>query len=79
MNQFPIQRAAELKEKPDPKSLGFGKIFTDHMFVMNYNAGQGWHDGRIVPYGPLSLDPSTMVFHSQTRSTPLPCPWNNTP
>ena len=63
MNQFPIQRAAELKEKPDPKSLGFGKIFTDHMFVMNYNAGQGWHDGRIVPYGPLSLDPSTMVFH----------------
>ena len=63
MNQFPIQRAAELKEKPDPKSLGFGRIFTDHMFVMNYNAGQGWHDGRIVPYGPLSLDPSTMVFH----------------
>lgn len=63
MNQFPIQRAAELKEKPDPKSLGFGKIFTDHMFVMNYTEGKGWHDPRIVPYGEISIEPSAMVFH----------------
>ena len=41
----------------------FGKTFTDHMFLMNYDAGQGWHDPRIVPYGPLSLEPSCMVFH----------------
>ena len=41
----------------------FGKTFTDHMFLMNYDAGQGWHDGRIVPYGPFSLEPSCMVFH----------------
>ena len=63
MYEFPVQRAAQLKEKPDPKTLVFGKTFTDHMFVMNYNAGQGWHDGRIVPYGPLELAPSAMVFH----------------
>ena len=53
---------------PSPKAkptgaLGFGKIFTDHMFLMDYTEGQGWHDARIVPYGPLELDPSAMVFH----------------
>ena len=63
MYEFPIQLAAVRKAKPDPKTLIFGKTFTDHMFLMNYDAGQGWHDGRIVPYGPLPLDPSTMVFH----------------
>ena len=63
MNEFPIERAKQLKPKPDPKTLVFGHNFTDYMFLMNYDAGQGWHDGRIVPYGPLQLDPSTMVFH----------------
>ena len=63
MYEFPVQLAAVRKAKPDPKTLIFGKTFSDHMFLMNYDAGQGWHDGRIVPYGPLSLDPSTMVFH----------------
>ena len=57
MNEFPIERAKQLKPKPDPKTLVFGHTFTDHMFLMNYDAGQGWHDGRIVPYGPLQLDP----------------------
>ncbi|MCD7733822.1 MAG: branched-chain amino acid aminotransferase [Clostridiales bacterium] len=52
------------KEKPtDESALGFGKIFTDHMFLMNYTDGQGWHDARIVPYGPIALDPSAMVLH----------------
>ncbi|MBR3836500.1 MAG: aminotransferase class IV, partial [Clostridia bacterium] len=61
---FKIERTTAPKAKPaDESKLGFGKIFTDHMFVMNYDEGQGWHDGRIVPYGPLSLDPSSMVFH----------------
>ena len=42
--------AATLKEKPqDESKLGFGHIFTDHMFEMDYDAGQGWHDARIVP------------------------------
>lgn len=51
------------KEKPDPSTLGFGRHFTDHMFLMNYTEGKGWHDARIVPYADLSLDPATMVFH----------------
>ena len=63
MEEIKIQRAAKLKEKPDPKTLGFGKIFSDHMFLLDYHAGQGWHDPRIVPYGPFMLDPSAMVFH----------------
>ena len=49
MHEFPITRAAQLKPKPDPKTLPFGKVFTDYMFLMNYNPEQGWHDGRTVP------------------------------
>ena len=61
---FKIERTNAPKAKPESEAkLGFGKIFTDHMFIMNYDEGQGWHDGRVVPYGPLSLDPSSMVFH----------------
>ena len=63
MQEFPITRAATLKPKPDPKTLVFGRSFTDHMFVMNYSADKGWHDGRIVPYGPFELEPSAMVLH----------------
>ena len=50
------------KEKPTG-ALGFGHIFTDYMFVMDYDEGKGWHDARIVPYQPLVLDPSALVFH----------------
>ncbi len=54
----------EKKKKPEDEShLGFGKIFTDHMFLMDFDEGTGWHDARIVPYAPLELDPSTAVFH----------------
>ncbi|MCT4687876.1 branched-chain amino acid aminotransferase [Vallitalea sp.] len=52
-----------LKQKPDFNNLGFGTEFTDHMFIMDYTEGKGWHDPRIVPYQPISLDPSAMVFH----------------
>ena len=52
------------KAKPaDETKLGFGKIFSDHMFLMDYTRGQGWHDPRIVPYAPFSLDPACVVFH----------------
>lgn len=63
MQEFPITKAEVLKPKPDPKTLVFGRSFTDYMFLMNYNPDQGWHSGRIVPYGPLPLEPSAMVFH----------------
>ena len=51
------------KPKPDQNNLGFGKIFTDHIFIMDYTEGQGWHDGRIVPYAPLAIDPAAIVLH----------------
>ncbi|MCD8051535.1 MAG: branched-chain amino acid aminotransferase [Clostridiales bacterium] len=52
------------KAKPaDESKLGFGKIFSDHMFVMDYTEGQGWHDPRIIPYQPFVLDPACVVFH----------------
>jgi branched-chain amino acid aminotransferase len=51
----------ELPKADNP--LVFGTIFTDHMFIMDYETGKGWHDARVVPYGPLSLDPSAMVYH----------------
>ena len=63
MAKYPVTRTTAPKAKPDESSLGFGKVFTDHMFLMDYTLGQGWHDGRIVPYGPFALDPSCMVFH----------------
>lgn len=56
-------KAEHLKEKPDSSKLGFGKIFTDYMFVMDYSREQGWHDARIVPFANLSLHPASTVLH----------------
>ncbi|MBB6671192.1 branched-chain amino acid aminotransferase [Cohnella nanjingensis] len=55
--------AASKKPKPPQQELGFGTHFTDHMFMMDYDAGIGWHDPRIVPYQPLVMDPAAKVFH----------------
>ena len=63
MEEIKITRAQTLKEKPDPSTLVFGKCMTDHMFIVDYDAGQGWHDPRIVPYGPLAIDPAAKVLH----------------
>ena len=52
------------KKKPAPgTALEFGQIFSDHMFIMPYTQGKGWHDPRIEPFANLSLSPATMVFH----------------
>ena len=61
--EIKIERAKTLKEKPDQNNLGFGTYFTDHMFMMDYTEGVGWHDARIVPYAPIAMDPATMVLH----------------
>ena len=64
MQEIRIERTKSPRQKPaDSTKLGFGQIFTDHMFIMNYDEGQGWHDPRIVPYGPLELDPAAMCLH----------------
>ena len=51
------------KVKPEASTLGFGKVFTDHMFLMEYEPEKGWHDARIVPFGNLSLHPAATVLH----------------
>ena len=66
MQEIQIELTKNPKQKPaDQSKLGFGKIFTDHMYVMPYNKEQGWHDPKIVPYQPISLEHppwcSTMV------------------
>jgi branched-chain amino acid aminotransferase len=54
----------DLKKKPAKgASLGFGKMFSDYMFLIEYDKGKGWHDPRIEPYHTLSLDPATIVLH----------------
>ena len=58
-----FRKADSLKSHPDQTSLGFGTIFTDYMFNMDYNPDQGWHNPRIEPYGPIAMDPSTIVLH----------------
>ncbi|HHZ05578.1 MAG TPA: branched-chain amino acid aminotransferase [Clostridiales bacterium] len=64
MEQIKIELTKNPKQKPtDQGSLGFGKIFTDHMFVMNYDKGEGWHNPRIVPFGPFELSPAAMCLH----------------
>jgi branched-chain amino acid aminotransferase len=45
------------------RSPGFGRVFTDHMVTIRWSEGRGWHDARLVPYGPLQLEPGTSVFH----------------
>ena len=62
MLDIKIERTTTPKEKPTGK-LGFGKIFTDHMFIMNYTNGKGWHDPRIVPFQDITLSPAAMVYH----------------
>ena len=58
-----ITRTTCAKEKPDSAGLGFGKIFTDHMFIMDYSAEKGWYDARIVPFGPIEIHPASTVLH----------------
>lgn len=58
-----VDHCAVRKEKPKSDQLDFGRIFTDHMFIMDYSDDLGWHDPRIEPYQQLSIDPSAMVFH----------------
>ena len=58
-----ITKTACPKEKPDSSTLGFGKIFTDHMFMMDYNSEKGWYNARIIPFAPISLHPASTVLH----------------
>ena len=61
--EISITKTTTPAEKPDSSTLGFGQIFTDHMFIMDYDAEQGWHDARIVPFGKILIHPASTVLH----------------
>ena len=64
MSNIKITKTTCPKQKPqDESKLGFGHIFTDHMFMMDWDKEHGWHDAQILPYGPIALDPSCSVLH----------------
>ncbi|MBQ8746878.1 MAG: branched-chain amino acid aminotransferase [Clostridia bacterium] len=63
MLDIKITKTANPAAKPDSSKLGFGRHFTDHMFMMDYSRTEGWHDARIVPFANLSLHPAATVFH----------------
>jgi len=58
-----IEKTKTPRIPPPDDSLAFGQVFTDHMFVMDYHEGQGWHDPRIVPFGDFALSPATIMLH----------------
>ena len=58
-----IEKTTTPAQKPDQTKLGFGRYFTDHMFLMDYSPDKGWHDARIVPFANLTLHPAATVFH----------------
>ncbi|MDR2649246.1 MAG: branched-chain amino acid aminotransferase [Clostridiales bacterium] len=58
-----IQPTQNPKPRPDPETLEFGRKFTDHMFIAEYEEGKGWYRADILPYGPLKLEPSIMALH----------------
>ena len=68
MLNIKITPATEKKAKPDSKHLGFGIFYTDNMLIIDHTEGIGWHDARIVPYQPLSIDPAAMVLHYAMES-----------
>ncbi len=63
MESIAFERNKNPKAKPAIDGIPFGTYFSDHMFLLDYEAGKGWMNPRIVPYGPFSLEPSAMVLH----------------
>jgi branched-chain amino acid aminotransferase len=58
-----IETIKNLVERSMPAKLGFGQVFTDRMYTQVWTTDKGWHDAKIGPYAPISLDPATSVFH----------------
>ncbi|HVJ48015.1 branched-chain amino acid aminotransferase [Desulfitobacterium sp.] len=63
MSEIEVTKVGKVGVLPTDKNLGFGKIFTDHMFVMDYDSRKGWHSPRIIPYAEFSSLPAMIVFH----------------
>jgi len=61
--EIKIVESTNKKVKPENSVLGFGKYFSDHMFCMDYDDKEGWHNARIVPFSNISLHPASTVLH----------------
>ncbi len=61
--EIKVTQANTGRTRPEDSALGFGQVFTDHMFVMDYSQENGWHDPRIEPFADFSVSPAAMVFH----------------
>lgn len=59
-NPNPVDAAERAARLVDP---GFGRVFTDHMVTIRYSDAKGWHDAKVGPRAPLTLDPATAVLH----------------
>ena len=59
-NPNPVDAADRAARLVDP---GFGRVFTDHMVTIRYSDAKGWHDAKVGPRAPLTLDPATAVLH----------------
>ncbi|UXU54744.1 branched-chain amino acid aminotransferase [Staphylococcus agnetis] len=62
-DKIQFQQREQLKEKLDQSSLTFGKVFTDYMLSFEYSIDKGWHDLKIIPYGPIELSPAAQCIH----------------
>lgn len=60
---FRIERTTTPKPRPAASELVFGRVFTDHMLLVDHEESRGWHDGRVVPFAPISLSPAAAVLH----------------
>ena len=61
--EITVTPAQTNRTRPEDSALGFGQVFTDHMFVMDYSKDNGWHNPRIEPFQDFSVSPAAMVFH----------------
>ena len=61
--EIKITKTTSPSTMPSEDKLGFGRVFTDHMFIMDYEEGKGWHNARIEPFGRISLHPASTVLH----------------
>ena len=62
--EIPVTKTQNPKPRPaDESKLGFAKYFTDHMFVMEYDEGKGWHSWRVEPHAPFLIEPASAVLH----------------
>ena len=59
-NKSPLANVERDQRVSEP---GFGKYYTDNMVIAQWSEADGWQDAELKAYGPLTLDPATMVFH----------------